>query len=545
MDGYVTIGTELDTKSFDKQIASLEVKLKHLEEDREILASQKTISESDLELLKQYDSEIEKTSNQIIGLRQKQNDLVKQDVFSGMSFHLDGIIKKVAKWGLALFGIRSIYSAIRQSMSTLSQQDENLASQIEYIRWAVANAIAPVVKFIINGVYLILQYVNQITRALFGWDLFKGPKEFSKSMKSASGSAKEIKKSLAGFDEMNILGDNTTASGGGGVSAPEFDTNSVIENINKVKSKFKELSRSWREETEAMGKALENPKAFREAYGNWDWLMMGITRMGYSINNIIFGFADSFGGAFKIIKGIFTNDSKLIDDGFKQLIQGFKELLLGYASFVYARFEIITGTIKGLLSGVLNWLETSFLKKMRELFGPIGSIITYPIISSVALIKGYFESGVNGIRKMFDGLIKFFKGDFKGGIKSVFGGLKDILLAPFRGMRDGVNKIIKGLNKIKLPGVLGGGKISIPEIPKFAKGTILNNPGRGVPIGIGGEVGKEAILPLSDSRLLEELGSTIGRYITINLTNETKLDGRTIARKVIEINNSENFLRNR
>lgn len=545
MDGYITIGTELDTKSFDKQIIDLENKLDRLEQERKVIASQKTISESDIELLKEYDAQIEKTSNQIIGLRQKQQALAKQETFSGINFQLDGILKKVAKWGLALFGIRSAYSLIRQSMSTLSQQDENLASQVEYIRWTIANAIAPVVKFIINAIYLILQYVNQITRALFGWDLFKGPKEFSKSMKSASGSAKEIKKSLAGFDEMNILGNNTTASGGGGVSTPEFDTKSVIDNINKVKNKFKELSKSWREETEAMGKALENPKAFKEAYGNWDWLMMGITRMGYSINNIIFGFADSFGGAFKIIKGIFTNDSKLIDDGFKQLIQGFKELLLGYVNFVYARFEIITGTIKGGLNGLLNWLQTSFLNKMRELFGPIGSIITYPIISAVALIKGYFESGVNGIKKLFDGLVKFFKGDFKGGVKSIFGGLKDILLAPFRGMRDGINKIIKGLNKIKLPGVLGGGKISIPEIPKFAQGTIINNPGRGVPIGIGGEAGREAILPLSDSRLLEELGSTIGKYITINLTNETKLDGRTIARKISQLNTSDNFLRNR
>ena len=545
MDGYITIGTELDTKSFDKQIVDLENKLDRLEQEREVIASQKTISESDIELLKEYDAQIEKTSNQIIGLRQKQQSLAKQDTFSGINFQLDGILKKVAKWGLALFGIRSAYSMIRQSMSTLSQQDSNLASQIEYIRWAVANAIAPVVKFIINGVYLILQYVNQITRALFGWDLFKGPKEFSKSMKKASGSAKEIKKSLAGFDEMNILGNNTTASGGGGVATPTFDTDSVIESINKIKNKFKELSKNWREETEAMGKALENPKAFKEAYGNWDWLMMGVTRMGYSINNIIFGFADSFGGVSKLIKGIFTNDSKLIEDGIKQIIQGAKELLIGYVNFVYARIELIAGSIKGILGGVLNWLQTSFLNKMRELFGPIGSMITYPIISAVATIKGSFESAVGGIKKLFDGLLKFMKGDFKGGIGNIFGGLKDILLAPFRGMRDGINKIIKGLNKIKLPGVLGGGKISIPEIPKFAKGTILNNPGRGVPIGIGGEQGREAVLPLSDARLLEELGSTIGRYITINLTNETKLDGRTIARKVSQLNTSDNFLRNR
>ena len=176
-----------------------------------------------------------------------------------------------------------------------------------------------------------------------------------------------------------------------------------------------------------------------------------------------------------------------------------------------------------------------------SIVGIIKGIIS-PIVD---FIKNTFSNAFKGVEKVAKGIISFFKGDFKGGIKNVFGGIKDVLLAPFRAMRDGINKIIKGLNKIKLPGVLGGGKISIPEIPKFAKGTIINNPGRGVPIGIGGEAGREAILPLSDSRLLEELGSTIGRYITINLTNETKLDGRTIARKVSQLNNSDNFLRNR
>ena len=105
------------------------------------------------------------------------------------------------------------------------------------------------------------------------------------------------------------------------------------------------------------------------------------------------------------------------------------------------------------------------------------------------------------------------------------------------------------MNKIniKLPGGESLFKVNIKPIPKLAKGTILNNPGRGVPIGnaIAGERGREAVLPLSDSQLLEELGSTLGRYITINLTNETKLDGRTIARKVNQLSNNDNFLRNR
>ena len=147
-------------------------------------------------------------------------------------------------------------------------------------------------------------------------------------------------------------------------------------------------------------------------------------------------------------------------------------------------------------------------------------------------------------------------------MKSIFSGkngkslgakFSDAISSSFKGalnwIIDKLNWFVKQMNKIniKLPGGESLFKVNIKPIPKLAKGTILNNPGRGVPVGnaIAGEAGREAYLPLSDSQLLEELGSTIGRYITINLTNETKLDGRTIARKVSQLSNNDNFLRNR
>lgn len=89
-----------------------------------------------------------------------------------------------------------------------------------------------------------------------------------------------------------------------------------------------------------------------------------------------------------------------------------------------------------------------------------------------------------------------------------------------------------------------GSKISFP---KLAVGGIVNNPGRGVPVGkaIAGEVSKEGVIPLTDSQAMEELGSAIGRYITINLTNNTNLDGKTIARQQNKISANKEFAMNR
>ena len=82
---------------------------------------------------------------------------------------------------------------------------------------------------------------------------------------------------------------------------------------------------------------------------------------------------------------------------------------------------------------------------------------------------------------------------------------------------------------------------------KFAKGGIINMPGRGVPLlnAVGGEKGQEGIVPLTDSQQMELLGHAIGKYVNINLTNITKLDNRQIAKEQRKINAQNDFAFNR
>ena len=315
MDGYITIGTKLDSSDLDGELKRLRKELSQYEKENQMLLKQKAKIELDTSQAEQKINEINASLEQIdikknsLALQQENapkyseayfeaveqlkimeseeakymnqhadtlaiinqqetamndinaklqdnvtqqqrlqgeivnvnEELKKQGTLDMISNKISGIIGKVTKWGLALFGIRGAYSMISRAMSTLSQQDKNMASQIQYIQWALANAIAPIIRFIISAVKLVLDYINSIWRILFGHDLFKGPKEFASSMKSASGSAEKIKKSLAGFDEMNILGDNTASAGaGGGVETPTFDVSKMEGNIEKLKAKAKE-----------------------------------------------------------------------------------------------------------------------------------------------------------------------------------------------------------------------------------------------------------------------------------------------------------------
>ena len=544
MDGWIKIGTELDTKSFDKQIEDLEGKIEDLEAQKLMFTA-----DEDSGNLNKVNVELEKAKNKLIQLKHQQESLYtsSQKSYQGMSDGVEKVIKKVGKWALAVFGVRSAYMLIRRSMSTLSQEDENLASQLQYISWTLAQTIKPIVDWIVNAVYSILQAINSITMSLFNMKLFKGPDEFAKSMKKASGSAKEIQKALAGFDEKNVLGINV--SGGGGVGdtnlTPTFNDNVLTDFIEKVKN----VKKKFEQTIDDMYKSLEDPSAYKKAYGNWDWLVMGIVRMMAGIGEMWLGTCQVIEGLLDILVGIFTGDWEKVGDGFYKLIDGIGKIFHGFIEFVWGRLQAVLGLIKGLLAPLVSWLWDNILS---------------PIWNAIKKVIGWIWDKASWLA---------------GVIASAFSILKGILVYPFEELEkvakrvlnwisDKISPLISKVDKLKSAlGYSGASVLSVSSgttgsatgvtslIKKLlgtsifgASGGIINNPGHGVPIATntyGGERGPEGLIPLTDTQVMAQLGETIGRYVTINLTNVTELDGNTIARKVNQINQNNNFVRNR
>ena len=287
MDGWISIGTRLDNKELEKDIKSAESRLKQYEKEAEKLTQQKAKINVDLsayekekqEIQDMYDKSLkqaqtreqvnfeldeesialEKLAEKYSETLQKNEDINKkiqenvnqQGLLNnqiqemneklGQSQNLDnikkslertsssmtGIIRKVGKWALAIFSVRSAYMFIRQSISTISQYNEGLANDIEYIRYALANTLAPVINYIINLVRTLLTYVNYIAKAWFGKELFASANDWEKAQKSASKvekSTKEIKNQMAGFDEMEILSDeNSSDLADSSIKTPTFD----------------------------------------------------------------------------------------------------------------------------------------------------------------------------------------------------------------------------------------------------------------------------------------------------------------------------------
>ena len=109
--GSVEIELKLNTKSFEAQIAETEKELKELVDIYESTANESPYKGQE-EDLKGLQVQIEKTKNKLIELKEKQDNLnndgvssIKENI-SGIGNSMSSIITKVAKWGLALFGIR-------------------------------------------------------------------------------------------------------------------------------------------------------------------------------------------------------------------------------------------------------------------------------------------------------------------------------------------------------------------------------------------------------------------------------------------------------
>ena len=547
MDGYVTIGTEVDTKTFDAQIEYIESQLQEIED--KLKKADMGFEVGDTQKLEaQYEKLIDKLST----LKQKQADLNRTDL-SGIQKNINkvgdsvsNVVKKVARWSLAIFGVRSAYMAVRNAMNTISQYDEQLATDIEYIKNALAFTLEPVVRSIVNLIKQLMFYVAYIVKAWTGKNIFENA---NKSLKSANKNAQKLKKTLAGFDEMNVLNDSSSSSGVSGVTTPSFD-------LSQIQGEVPEWIR-WITDNKDL--ILSTIAGITAGLVAWSVGLSGLKALGigvaiagitYAIINLIKFLQDpTFENFIGILEGI-----SVAVLGVAVAIGAWPVAVAGAIAFVVIEIVKHFDEIMGLFNKLINWLDKNVLGALRKLFGPLGDIIYAPIKYVVEVAKGAFESFYGGIKKVVTGIVKLFKGDFKNGIKNVFEGLKGILLAPINALISGINSLIKGVNKIDfdvpdwVPGI-GGKKwgFNIPTIPKLAVGGIVNMPGRGINYANAniGERGAEGVIPLTNTQMMEQLGETIGKYITINATITNTMNGRIISRELQKVKNNTDFATNR
>ena len=546
MDGKVIIGCDLDTRSFDAQIDYVENQMQEIED--KLKQADMGFEVGDTQKL---EANYEKLGIKLDSLRKKQAKLNQEQAqmgkldLSGVQAGIDNVnkgltktVKKVTKWGLAIFGVRSAYMAVRSAMGTISQYEDDMKNNIDYIKYALAYTLKPIVEWILNAVVKLLQYVNYIAKAWTGKNLFKTADAFKNAQKGAKGLNKELQKTTASFDEINVLQDTKSSGGGADIIAPNIDLTGmrgevpqwlkwIVDNKDLILSIFAGV--------------VAGLLAWKLGLKGIQSLGIGLAIAGviYGIQSIIKYLQDpSFENFGKIITGIgiAVAGVAIIFGAWPIAVGGAISAIVG---LIISNWE----KIKEFMLNICKWLEDNFVL--------VGKTISDVIKNSLNLFEGLFI----GVKQILDGIIRIFKGDFKNGINSAMKGIGNIIISV-------LNTVINGFNAFILPirslivtaGKITGKKwtmntIKIPRIPRLAKGGIINQPGRGVPIGygqaIGGERGAEGVIPFTDSQQMALLGETIGKYVKINNVIDVNMDSRRINRILQNSSDRVNFASNK
>jgi len=514
-----------------------------IEKEKENLNNITTELKENLSTQQQISANINKINTQL-----KLNDI---DTSIGrISKSITGVIKKVGRWALAIFGIRGAYMAVRNAINVISQGDEQLKADITYMKNVFAYALEPIVRRIIDLAKQLLYYVAYIIKMWTNYDIFENA---NKNLKKATGSAKELNKQLAGFDEMNILSDNS--SGGGGASSnmnlSDFEAPQWLKLLGKYGKVLLPILGG------IFGKLFKLKKL---------GILIALYGIYETIKNIIdFAHDPNFQSFIGILEGI-----AITVIGIGTAIGAWPVILAGAIALIILELVKNYDKIKDGFKKLREWLETNVLTWLKDHFGGIGEYIFLRIMYIVDLIEGLFDGVIGGAKKVAEGIVKVFKGDWKEGLKDIFSGLLSILIAPFQAWYDAIIGFIRDL--LELFGILsdrrqksiggggsgafggggGGGRakggIFYPsKLPKLGIGGIINQPGRGIPYhgATIGERGAEAVVPLTDSQQMALLGEAIGKYISINATVPVYVGNRMVARELKRINAEDNFATNR
>ena len=221
---------------------------------------------------------------------------ISQTVKSNIKNISSGIkngLKHVLAYAGALFSLRGIYSLLSSSAQTwLSSQNagaKQLSANIDYMKYAMGSALAPVIQFVTNLVYQLMKAIQSVTYALTGVNIFA--KASASSYASMAGSAKKAKqetKALAGIhSEINNLqtSKNSDSGSGGGTSvAPNID----FSKVNKLPSSIIDAIKNgnWYEVGTMIGQKLN------EAMDSipWEKIQDGARKIGTNIAQFLNGF---------------------------------------------------------------------------------------------------------------------------------------------------------------------------------------------------------------------------------------------------------------
>lgn len=331
---------------------------------------------------------------------------------------------------LRYYAMLTQVTQVQGDMARTLQEPANqlrvLRAQVEQAARAFGNLFIPILNAVLPVAIAVVGAIREIIAAIAAlfniemadsvdWgDSFSSAAgatgEIADNMGGAAGSAKELKRYLAGFDELNVLPDQSAGGGGGGVGGGgagfdlepidyDFLKNAITTNIDELKEKLRPI--------------LEVALAIGTAFLGWKITSSLLT----SINNL----KNTLSG-LKIPDFTVPTSLGLFIEAIEKIINAAKDINENGVNFDNATL---------ILSGFAEGIGAAFL-----LTGNIKTSGLFLAISGISdlilAVKGMSENGVS-----FDGVIDAFEGLALGlaGVSGMTGNVNMM----------GISLIVKGL----------------------------------------------------------------------------------------------------
>lgn len=395
-------------------------------------------------------------------------------------------VKKVAttllKYGL---GVRSFYFLFRKIRSAIAEGFSNLANESEPFKATmdefkqslttlkntfaasfapIASVVIPALTSLINVVSSAIEAVGKLIATLMGKKTYtkavKGFNSVSNSAGNANAQAQELQKTIAGFDDVEILGSNNPASNGSG-SGGDGGASGMFEEV-PIENEFGKLAEmikdAWKKaDFTDIGRMIG--EKLRDALDSipWDLVKEKMRQVAKSIATLLNGFLETPG----LFDAIGSTLAEALNSGLEFLNTFAKEFhwdSLGRAIsdgingfFRTADFKLGAETFsnwaKGLLETIYTTLENIDWRqigaKIKEfitnvdwtgIIEGIARTIGAAIGGAVALIVEVFKDVPGKIKEYFAKKIEEKKAEFGDNGKAIFLGILQGILDAIKGI---------------------------------------------------------------------------------------------------------------
>lgn len=350
----------------------------------------------------------------------------------------------VLRYAGALFSMQGIYSTLSSCASTwLSSQNagaKQLSANIDYMKYAMGSAFAPVIQYVTGLVYQLLKAIQSVVYALFRVNIFA--KASASSYASMAGNAKKAKnetKQLAGIHNEinNVQSNDNSNSGSGGTTAPNIDLSGIDSQMSPFMQKlydfFKPLVDSWNKYGYQVQDAFKNAingigQAISAIWSSLETLFTNgtiysiIANILNSIGKIGVAWANAWkndNNGTKIIQGIAniidnitnailnlvssTGFQKFLDgvlSAFSGIVQLLDPIISGFSDMAEKILEIVFSTIGNVLKSIGDALQTIAQNETAvEVLKSIGEAIAI-VVSAIILWNGV-QAILNGLMGLF------------------------------------------------------------------------------------------------------------------------------------------------